>query len=76
LPLIVAADGPPMSDQDAKKHMFRLAYRHSPETPDEVIARAVGVSVRTIQRWRRELREQSIRVQADTCHCFKILGRA
>ena len=65
-----------MSEQDAKKHAFRVIYRHSPETSDEVIAKALGRDASTIRRWRRELREQAIQVKADTCHCLKILDRA
>lgn len=74
--MIVSGCGLSMSEQEAKKHLFRVAYLHSPATSDEVIAKALGRDVRTIQRWRRELREQAIKVKSDTCHCLKILDRA
>jgi transposase-like protein len=65
-----------MSELDAKKHAFRVIYRHSPETSDAMIAKALGRDESTIRRWRRQLREQSIQVKADTCHCLKVLDRA
>lgn len=68
-------DGASMREQDAKKHAFRVIDRHSPDTPDATIAAALGRDVSTIRRWRRQLRAQSIQVQADTCHCLKILAR-
>lgn len=65
-----------MAVQADKRHAYWLIEADRPDWGDDRIAAILGVSVRTLRRWRAELRAVATQVRADARSCRLSLASA